>query len=480
MPPVPNSTEELADLPHVQSWWKAAPLDALVLLLALGAGNWFLGNDDPGWQRLNPTPWIFLPFFLAGRYGAGPGLAGAALATGAILALEAMLGNMSPQAAFTARPYFFLSLLMAAAAGGLVHQLVAGVPGKLRRRTIRLDGENRRLREENDLLRIQQSQLQQSLLTHGAESLALPSRLHGLLSGDPATFEARLLAFLESQCGVSTAAIYQLDSTKSSRLARIASTAPDDFSSLPCVLEQKPHPLVDAAITSGETATWQDDPQESSWLTAIPWVPGLPGSRENRPFLLLIERMAFESMSWDNLARIEAIFRWSLARRPAITPSDLDQSAQHSNHTILPRSEFAAAVNRARDLESRWNFPGHLILFATAPGESTTPLEELGMWLSTLGRGQVPIGVIGDGRSLPPTLGLLSAAPTIEAAQQEAQHLLEHSGALSPPIHLHIMGLEEAAECIEQTLSPSAPARTQTHAAAPPMNTPSAAVSVDV
>ncbi|MCB1088648.1 MAG: hypothetical protein KDM63_16540, partial [Verrucomicrobiae bacterium] len=82
-----------------------ATADAIVLALLLAGTNWLIDKADPGWQRLNPTPWLLLPLFLGGRYGIGGGLTGALLAIGGVLGLQFFSGDRTPVELLRAKPF---------------------------------------------------------------------------------------------------------------------------------------------------------------------------------------------------------------------------------------------------------------------------------------------------------------------------------------------------------------------------------------
>ena len=165
-----DTQDDLATLTKRPSIWKTAPIDAAVLLAILAVCNWLISKDDPGWQRLNPTPWLVLPFFLGGRYGAAAGLVGALLAAASVLLLQWSFGNMTPQALFTTKPYYFLALVLGAAVGTLIHRLVAGPSDQLRRQAIAIADRNQRFEEDIALYRANESRLQQALLLEGVHS----------------------------------------------------------------------------------------------------------------------------------------------------------------------------------------------------------------------------------------------------------------------------------------------------------------------
>ncbi len=465
--------DEIAPLVKRTSAWRSTPVDALILLALLIAANWFLGHDDPGWQRTNPTPWLLLPFFLGGRYGAAAGLVGALLATAAVLVLQWALGNMTPQALFTAKPYFFLSFVIGAAVGTVVHRLVTGPAEQLRRHAISLADRNQRLEEDGALYRANEEKLQQALLLHGADNVSLHGEIQRLFAGDRDRFDHALLDLFVREFGIIAAALYRDDTGRHSSLTRTAATGGDE-SAFPEKLPDPGAPLADAALAGGQLATWKSqwdggvptrESEEVSaskpHLAAIPWRQSAATSPSPRA-ILLIGRMEFGKIRWDAFAGIEAVLAWCLGRQePAALAGD---AAVDHETRILPQEAFAAQIEVAHRLESRHHLPGRLILFAADPQAPGNVLEDFARRLGSLVPPGTPVGALGDGEAIPMAIGFLDPSASSEVADATARQLLSRSGAPEGTVKHHVFTLAEAVR-IAGGGGPSA--AVQSHAAAP-------------
>jgi len=211
-----SEQDEAASLVRPVSGWRTALRDGALLLIPLAAANWFLARSDPGWQGINPTPWLVLPLVLGGRSGTVAGLVGALWATAGVLGLLAAAGDPSPGAFFSNNSPYFLALLAAGAVGAIIHHLGAGPARRLRRKNLDLSSRNARLEEAAALYRANEAGLQEALLLHGAETAALSGEIQRLFSGARGRFDDDLLSLLEREFGVVSAAIYR-DETGRSR-----------------------------------------------------------------------------------------------------------------------------------------------------------------------------------------------------------------------------------------------------------------------
>lgn len=471
--------QEIAPLIQKTSAWRAAPIDAVILLALLAAASWFLGKEDPGWQRANPTPWLLLPFFLGGRYGAAAGLVGALLAAAAVLVFQWALGNMTPQALFSAKPYFFLSFVIAAAVGTAVHRLVAGPSEQLRRQAAALADENQRLEEDVALYRSNEGKLQEALLLHGAETVSLTSEIQRLFATDRGRFDDALLDLFTREFGIIAAAIYRDDSGRHASLTRVALSGGSDHA-FPESLPGAGAPLAEAAISSGQIATWesqwdggipQKENEENSprpHLAAIPWRQSIASNPSPRA-LLLISRMEFGKIHWETFSRIEALFAWCLSRHEPIGLTGETTAPQTG--AILPPDAFAAQIDLARRLESKHHLPGRLILFAVDPNGPVGRLEAFANELRSQIAPGLPIGAVGDGKSIPHSVGVIDSSPTSAAAELHAQQLIEKIPGASASVKHHVFSLEEG---VRISRGPEH-SNVQAHAAAPVTSTPTSA-----
>lgn len=463
--------QEIAPLIQKTSAWRAAPVDAVILLALLVAANWFLGKEDPGWQRANPTPWLLLPFFLGGRYGAAAGLVGALLAAAAVLVFQWAFGNMTPQALFSAKPYFFLSFVIAAAVGTAVHRLVAGPSEQLRRQATSLADENQRLEEEVALYRANEGKLQEALLLHGAETVSLTSEIQRLFASDRGRFDDALLDLFTREFGIIAAAIYRDDSGRHASLTRVALSGGNE-NDFPHSLPGAGAPLAEAALSSGQIATWESQwdggiPEKENTensprphLAAIPWRQSIASNPSPRA-LLLISRMEFGKIHWETFSRIEALFAWCLSRHEPIGLTGESNAPRPG--ALLPPDAFAAQIDLAHRLESQHHLPGRLILFAVDPNVPAGQLESFANELRSLVAPGLPVGAVGDGKAIPHSVGVIDSSPTSAAAELHAQQLIAKIPGASASVKHHVFSLEEGAR-LSRRFEPS---NVQAHAAAP-------------
>lgn len=443
-----NTTEEDSSIWKKPPIWHTAPIDAIILAALLLVANWYLARADPGWQRLNPTPWLLLPLFLGGRYGAGSGLIGAALATLGVVALQWAAENQPPLELLKAKPYFFLSLLLGGAIGTVIHHLAAGPAERLRQRALALAESNRRLSEDCALYRANEVQLVEALLLHGAESISLGNELRRIFASEGGKMESNLLGLLEREFGVISAAIYLDETGRHPSLSRVAASTVGE-SAFPDHIPSTDAPLAQAAISQGSMATWHalgsgpgtpDSPGQRH-LAAIPWrwspVPG------NGPTaLLLIGRMDFSRIDWENLSRIEAVFAWCMAR---LEPAKLTRPGEAPTAgRILPPDVFLTRIEEARDLENRLGLTSRLILFSADTSAPQSVLAEFVERLKLLANPSDAIGGVGDGSSAPYSIGLLISSPSNTAADRIARSLLSRIGPSSSAVHLEVLPLGNA------------------------------------
>lgn len=423
--------------------WRTAPVDAILLTAVLLGCNWFLDRADPGWLRQNPSPWLLLPLFLGGRYGAGVGLIGALLATGGVLGLKWAAETQPPVMFLRQEPYFFLSLLIATAVGTLIRHLCGGLAEKLRLQGLALAERNRRLVEDCALMRANEARLVESLLLHGAESLGLSAELKRLFIDERDRPEEGLLKLLSREYGVISAAIYRDDTGRHSQIARVASTAVGE-STFPTALPSTEALIASAALAEGRIATWQGpdggpfNPEgaDQRHLAAIPWRWSV-GPDGGARAVLLIGRMEFSRIDWDTLGRIEALFAWCMARMEAAPLNRVEDSS--ASGRILAPEVFLARLEEAREVEMRLGLPSRLILFLADTAAPQAMLAEFVDRLKTIAAPTDPLGAVGDGRSSPYAIGLLISAPSTAAAEQIAGQILTRIGSSARAVRMEVL-----------------------------------------
>lgn len=425
--------------------WRTAPADGALLLALLAAGNWFLSPADPGWERLNPTPWLILPVFLGGRYGVAAGVTGAMAAAASILFLHWASANEVPADAIGGHPYLFLSLLLGAALGTLLFRLSGSQVEPLKARARELLEGQARLSEDTALLRTNEAHLVESLLLHGAENVSLTAGLQRLFTGERGRFEEGLLGLLEREFGIVSAAIYRDDTGLHGRLARMAAT-PSGEADLPPQIPSPEAPLAAAALEQGRIATWREavstpESGQRSHLAALPWAwSPVPGGGPRA--LLLIGRMHFPRITWENLARIEAVFSWCMARHLPGMAMEEGAGAER----ILTPALFLSRIREARILEEATLLPARLVLFQADPGAEPEVLAEFVTQLKRLAPPADLLGAVGDGRTAPYSIGWLTPAPSPGAAEAMARALLGRIGPASRAVRFEVLPVAALAD----------------------------------
>jgi hypothetical protein len=359
--------------------------------------------------------------------------------------LQWAAANQHPADLLKAKPYFFLALLLAGAVGTVIHRLATGPSERLRQRALALAERNRRLSEDCALHRANEVQLVESLMLHGAESISLGLELRGIFASGGGRFEENLLALMEREFGVISAAIYLDETGRHPSLARVAATTVGE-SAFPPQVPSTDAPLAAAALTEGKLASWQsfdsdpDHPEAPGQrhLAAIPWscspVPGLGPSA-----LLLINRMDFSRIDWDTMSRIEAVFAWCMAR---LEPGSLARPGEKPpSGRILPPDAFLFRIEEARDLETRLGLSSRLILFSADTSAPQQVLAEFVERLKLIAAPSDAIGAVGDGTSAPYSIGLLVASPSNTAAEIAARGLLNRIGPSARAVHLEVLPL---------------------------------------
>ena len=90
----------------------------LVIALAFLALNWLFSPEDPGWLKLNPSPWVLVPLYLGFQFGFVWGVATGILQVAARLTIAQMTHI---QEVFGGSEQFLLwSMVLTGALGGFV------------------------------------------------------------------------------------------------------------------------------------------------------------------------------------------------------------------------------------------------------------------------------------------------------------------------------------------------------------------------
>lgn len=359
--------------------WIGALADTLLLLVPLALANAFLARNDPGFLNVNPSPWVLLPLVLGARCGLLAGQGGALLAAVAVLLGFRFFENATQlTAVVTGEAWFFVSLLVAGAVGGLIHALLTGPTEAARAAAAQLARSEQRMRHDLELLRESESDLSQRLLLHGAEFISLQDQVRELLASPVDSFDRGLLDLLQELFGITRAAIYQRNLGDRWRLTCCLG----DGDSFPdrCRFDESKNPLAAAAIRSNEIATCTSilDRDTSALaiipepvsLVAVPWSNTAEG--DDQPHrLLIIDRIPFAKANWENFARIQALFQWlstvaATAPRPSSgTDSELPE--------MLSPEQFEIQLKYVLDCSEQFRLGYRLVVFErTSDGDTAS------------------------------------------------------------------------------------------------------------
>lgn len=429
-----------------RSPWVSGAIDALLLLTLLGLANGLIARDDPGFFSINPTPWILLPLVLGTRLGLVAGQIGALLAAAAVfVGFHLWIGESDPATLVTEHSYFFVSLLIAGAIGGLVHALLAG-PGKAARLSAQhLQQSNTRLHNELNLSRESEDELSRRLLLHGAEFVSIQDRVRQLFS--PATsierevVESGLLEILRDLFEVSSAAVYRRSDDGRANTwqctARLGSTY-ESADSMSFNADQ--HPVAAGAIAHRDIATcasiWREqaptgtppaDDNDSAGrretpLAAIPWSPVRTATPDH---LLLIERQPFALATWENLGRIRALFDWVMSVADLNGEASPAEDEAASSGPLLDPGDFSRQIDLALDCAARLRLAFRLVIFEPTEDASAASQQSfVQSFLADQRPGDSLGGVLIGGDSDAFAIGLLMPAASDTAADNRITHIL--------------------------------------------------------
>lgn len=353
----------------------SAAIDTAFLFASLTVLNLLIHRHDPGWLESNPTPWLLLPLAAGVRYGILPGVWAALLATTAVVILRAVFEDASYLELFARHPYYVWSVFAAGAGAGIVHRSITWrVTGTAERNRV-LSKENAQLRETNALFYQHEASGHLKLLLSRSESIVVSEELQNLFLHDPQELDFRLLEFLRRNYGVLCAALYRrgADGTWRRVVPEKPSAAyPDSFS-------QSGSPAIGlAALETGQLATWKglwkacdtDEVPDDDFVAAIPFSPGTPVEA-----LVLVRRMEFESITWENLARIEAVIAWVFSREAELAACGL-AAASPGSQSIRSAEDFRQHLRRSQTLEEATGLSSFVVIFNTTNEESEKRLRD--------------------------------------------------------------------------------------------------------
>ena len=416
--------------------WIGVLADTLLLLVPLALANIFLARDDPGFLDFNPSPWILLPLILGARCGLLAGQSGALLAAVAVLLGFRFFENATRLTAIvTGEAWFFVSLLVAGAVGGLIHALHTGPTQAARATATRLARSEQRMRHDLELLRESESDLSQRLLLHGAEFISLQDRIRELLASPVESLDRGLLELCQELFGITRASIYQRKSGESWHLISCLG----DHDSFPdrCHFDESKYPVAAAAILANDIATCNSAlhrdasalaiPEPVS-LIAIPWGDASEFS-EGPHRLLLIDRMPFANAKWENFARIQALFLWlSTVAATAPRPDPAEETTELPE--MLSPEQFETQLGHVLDCSEKFRLGYRLVLFERTASSDTTSQNAFVRSIRTSRRagdtlGGIMIGKNGSDQEKRYGIALVLPVDTDAAAESRIAQILK-------------------------------------------------------
>ena len=279
-------------------------------VVAIGGGlallNLLTVPSDLGWLSLNPSPWIVLPLLTGARYGFRWGFLSGAVAS--LLLLVTLLLTQRDMVA--AHSLFFLALPALGLLAGEAHSLFA-VPVPERETNAQglaaiapHPADPSAAPKVPEVPPVQQPQ--ERPVGPETEPAPLELQLRGLFEPGTGPVFPNLLQLLQSNAGVTDAALYLIEGSSLSRTALLGTDE-----ALPENLPLSDAGIAHLAVTRQSLVTcrqvWSTVPaQRSQWLAALPWPVASGAAR----YLLLIHRMDFNAVNWRTFSRIQMICRW--------------------------------------------------------------------------------------------------------------------------------------------------------------------------
>jgi|GEM_PF-6460563 len=342
--------------------WAQFGIGSGVLLIA----NALVSLRDPGWAGLNPSPWLILPLYFGLRFGYRSGLGAAALVVGVVLLGRFLVSRETPlEYLLREVPYFLWSFPISAVAAAFARSLSARRGEEVASEREAAARRERDLRTRLEIHRENEEDLKRIIAVQGIEMAGFTDALHHLFSNTaPERLSEKFLAILEEHCGVLSSAVYE-----GSGAGWEKTTVHHDAPGLPDVIVTRDFPMCGAAVESGEIVT-----QERLWESGVP-VPGreetilvvVPyrNSRGVVDRLLLVHRMSFDAVSWENMHRLETAFTWFEDRA-----RDFEgvETVEIDTGEVLGRKRFIRCLEQAVRVKDRLGLPARVVLFSPADG----------------------------------------------------------------------------------------------------------------
>ncbi|MBL9115431.1 MAG: hypothetical protein JNJ83_10535 [Verrucomicrobiaceae bacterium] len=328
----------------------ACSRDIVVIGLVLGLVNMGLSRGDFGWLGLNPTPWLLLPILIGGRYGLTQGLVSGVFTAGLIVVTRGLwIEHRSPKIIAGDHLYEMGSLLLLGFLAGQWRQMQSNRHEELKAENEVLGESLLRVQAEVALVRESRQEAERQLALHNVVLTNLDDDLHQLLTSPAGGFLPGLLDLVHRHGGVTSMAVYQVEGDELKRLAGLHLTPP-----LAEKLDLRQTPLAARALDERAISVVRDAmtaSAEQPFLAALPWSDGKASG------VLLIQDMPLDSLSWENLARVELIVHWAfaLARWGRKLASD------KGKQSLVPVADFMLLVGQALQVEQTHRVPSVVV-----------------------------------------------------------------------------------------------------------------------
>lgn len=371
---------------------RSALVDTLVVTAILVLINSLFSPDDPGFTRVNPSPYIALPILIGSRYGFSSGIVAGLVGAVILLVGQWRLNDIPLLEVVAANGYLLGALVVVGGICGEIqnyfrtreHQLNALYENS-RERLKRLDMDILMLREAK-------TELERILATRDAELSTLDSDLRRLFDSEKEELYQNLLLLLHRQCRVSDAAIYWLE--PENKLVRRALLGSENY--LPASLNSSEIEMITLALRHKTTVTipefWQRAVgQHKNYLVAAP----LLDSREEPMGVLIVTGMPFIALNKKTVHLISLICRWAariIEIRSKASGAYRIISGVESQR-LFTSQFFQQTVELAYQSFLQHNLPSAVVLFSL-PRESASLQEEFErVMMASLRGGDFPAAI---------------------------------------------------------------------------------------
>jgi polysaccharide biosynthesis protein PelD len=287
---------------------RIAPVDALVLAAILVALNLWIAPKDPGWLKVNPSPYLLLPVLIGGRFGFLPGVGAGVLSGLIILTGQFWLNKVDPVSSLASGRYVYSCLILI---GGICGELQHFFNGKLKRLTAGQETLEQRLKKlDNELyfLREAKVEVDRIIATHDSGLSTLDTEIRELYLVEGDGFYQQVLVLLSRQAHVTDAAIYLIQPNQ--QLLRKAMIGNEN--SLPEELGLGDAEMALLAIER-KTAVSISEFWKLGATRAEPYLICLPflDPDDNPTAVLTITGMPFFSLNQKSVHLITVICKWA-------------------------------------------------------------------------------------------------------------------------------------------------------------------------